>query len=227
MNDKTEQTLNKLQKKIDWIVIVILVLLIVGIVYLMQADGAASRMVTQTGSSAPPAVLDDTVASNADFAACQQLSSNKPPTIAEFPQYAALVKNTIFDSKAASARAALERIEDQKFSTIRTQVQPVVDKLAKNESVSQEEKDSAIKVLKEFLRIAPANVQALEILNKIDPPAEPAPAAPADGGAGMPGAMPGMPGMMPGMPGMPGMMPGDAAAGDPAATAGAGQQPLF
>jgi len=35
---------------------------------------------------------------------------------------------------------------------------------------------------------------------------KPAPAAPADGGAGMPGAMPGMPGMMPGM--MPGAMPG-------------------
>lgn len=201
MNDKTEQTLIKLQKKIDWIAIGILVALVGAAGYLMSSDRSVT--VSADTGAAPAAKLEDTVANSPDYAAFQQLS--KTPSLTDFPLYQSMIKNSIFDAKTQASRQNLRRSEEQKFEALKAQVQPLIDKIDKKENVDAAAKEAAIKAIAEFRKSAPANMAAMEMHNIIDPP----PAPPADAPAAAPGAgggAPGMPGAgMPGMPGAPGM----------------------
>ena len=205
MNTKTEQMMKKLQGKIDIISIIILAILLVAIVLLIKEDRSKAKMDSMSASNAPPARLNDAVAKNPDFVAFQRLSNTQK--IADFPQYQPLVRNTVFDVNSKAARENARRVENQQFAALKAQLQPIVDKVDKKETVRQEEKDNAVKQLTEFLdKVAPANIEAIAMLNKIAPPkaSEPSPAPAAMPGMAGAAGMPGMAGM-PGAAGMPGM----------------------
>jgi hypothetical protein len=169
MSDKATNYAKLAKKHLDRIVLVTLSLMLLTLVFLWYQEQNTTVGLAQ--GEGVPAKFPDPLAENPHYKRINTMA--QVPDITKYPAIQQIALYNMFDYKSVRDKAQIERGADQRLAQAQ-------------EAANAGRSDEAKKMLGEILRQVPTHKKARELMEKLNPPANPAAATAATPAAGTP-----------------------------------------